>query len=428
MILLNRRVLTLTFCSIGCFFHLAHVVNEFLKFPVRTDIIYDYPKKLVVPEIDIIMYNTDLLNLTELYLKHPEKIAYLCRSRLRMSNLTIISNGKMNADCVKIFKSYFETSLDLAMLLTVGDIEKLDVDSLIYKAKIDDTIQNDLCTFKKYFSAPFTYIRVSCREDSKPIEKRLLPDTEAYDRFCILHNITHQFGVRLTHPNSKIDPTINNYVRIERKKDENVFTFLRQREIIIERSEWPYQTNCRHYQRTETYARCLRDKISQAMPGTIGMLDVVKAGDFPANCRFNFNIYSNHSLLSQMRSECAKQIEQLQCIEKTYRTQGETFKEKGSGLGLICLANQIDFNIILKTYPQSTFTELLIYISSILGIWFGISIYGQLMDGFIRPSIPQPTVKKVNVLPNTLTKRTNIQVGPNLKTSAIIEQSYLNGQ
>uniref|UniRef100_T1KHV5 Uncharacterized protein n=1 Tax=Tetranychus urticae TaxID=32264 RepID=T1KHV5_TETUR len=384
--ILNRRVLILTFCSIGCSIHLFTVINEFLKFPVRTDIIYDYPEKMIVPEIDIILYNIDLLNLTELYLKHPEKMADICR--LKFSNLTIISNGEFNSDCTKFLKSYHESGFFIAKILTVGDLESVNIESLIFEYKISGFIRNDLCSIKRYFNAINTFIRVSCREDSKPIERRLVQNIVADDRFCIMHSIYHHFGVRLAHTNSSINPDEINYMAVDREAGENVFTRLRYRETVIENSEWPYQTNCRHYQKSKIFSQCLREKIFNSYPGMVQLEDVLHVGQFPADFKFE-DFLSVNETLQKVRNECAEQVKQLQCIVETYQTQGRTYKEKGSDLGLICLENQIDFNVILKTYPKSTFTELLIYISSILGIWFGISIYGKLIDGFIFPAIPQ---------------------------------------
>uniref|UniRef100_T1KHR4 Uncharacterized protein n=1 Tax=Tetranychus urticae TaxID=32264 RepID=T1KHR4_TETUR len=397
MIFLNRRVFILTFCLIGCTIHLAHVVNEFLKFPVQTDIIYHYPEKMIVPEIDIILYNIDLLNMTTLYLKQPQKMTLLCEHLMQKSNSTINSDENFDANCIKLLKSDAENNHFVSRLLTVGDVENLNINSLIFKYK-SSSKRDDLCTIKRYFNAVKTYLRVSCREDSKPIERTLVRNIVADDRFCIQHNIYHRFGVRFTHPNSSVNTEYLNYIEVEREAGENIFTFLRYREIVIINSEWPYQTNCRHYQKEKIFNQCLREKISSSYQGTVQLRDVLEVGQLPSNLKFADQQSRDNEASTQIRRECTEQVKQFQCIVKMYQTKGKTYKEKGSGVGLICLENQIDFNIILKTYPKSTFTELLIYISSILGIWFGISIYGKLIDGFILPTIPQRSIHSVNVM------------------------------
>uniref|UniRef100_T1KHR1 Uncharacterized protein n=1 Tax=Tetranychus urticae TaxID=32264 RepID=T1KHR1_TETUR len=394
----SHRQLELIFCSIGCSIHLFTVVNEFLKFPVRTDIIYDYPEKMIVPEIDIILHNIDLLNMTALHLKYPNKMTQICEHFVK------ISNFEMNSieDCIKFLKSYYERSYHVGKMLTVDDVEKLDVDSLIlnFVAKEVDFVRNDLCSVERYFNAVNTFLRVSCREDSKQIERRLVRNIVIDDGFCVKHNIYHSFGVRFAHPNSSIDAHVLNYLPLERGEGENLFTMLHYREITVESKEWPYQTNCRHYQKSQIFSKCLREKISHSYPGIVQLEDVIQVGQYPSDFKFDDLKYDVNETISQIKSGCAELVKQPQCIEKTYQTQGRSAREKGSGIGLICVGNLIDFNINLKTYPKSTFTELLIYISSILGIWFGISIYGKLIDGFIFPTIPQHSTQKVDVVPN----------------------------
>uniref|UniRef100_T1KHR3 Uncharacterized protein n=1 Tax=Tetranychus urticae TaxID=32264 RepID=T1KHR3_TETUR len=402
MIFLDRRVLILTFCSFGCSIHLFTVVNEFLKFPVRTDIIYDYPEKMIVPEVDIILNNIDLLNLTELYLKQSEKMTHLCEYLMQKSNLTFNLDENFNSNCTKILKSYHENGHFVGNMLTVGDVENLKIDSLIFKYKSTSN-RDKLCSIKRYFNAVKTFIRVSCREGSKPIERTLVRNIVADNRFCIKHNIYHHFEVRFAHINSSINPEISDYIEVAREARENIFTFLRYREIAVENSEWPYQTNCRHYRKSQIFRQCLREKISHSYPGIIHFDDVLEVGQFPSDFKFDDLQSRENETLSQIRRECTELVKQSQCIEKTYQTQGRTCKEGGTGKGLICLENQVEFNIILKTYPKSTFTELLIYISSILGIWFGISIYGKLIDGFILPTISHRPTPKVNVIPNVET-------------------------
>uniref|UniRef100_T1KHR5 Uncharacterized protein n=1 Tax=Tetranychus urticae TaxID=32264 RepID=T1KHR5_TETUR len=408
MIFLNRKVFILTFCLIGCTIHLFHVVNEFLKFPVQTDIIYDYPEKMIVPEIDIILYNIDLLNMTALYLKYPEKMENACEFLMKSANL----ENNSSVDCIKFLKSYYERSYHVGNMLTVGDVEQLNTESLIVnKSNVADFIRNDLCTAKKYFSAMNTFIRVSCREDSKAIERTLVRNIMPGNRFCIQHNIYHLFGVRFAHQNSSIDSYVFNYLEVEREAGESLFTFLRYRETTIESSEWPYQTNCRHYKKEDIFSQCLREKISHAYPGVVEFEDVIQVGQFPSHFKFEDLKTRTNETLSLIQSECTELVKQPQCIEKTYQTRGRSLKEKGSGIGLICLDNLIDFNIILKTYPKSTFTELLIYISSILGIWFGISIYGKLIDGFVFPTI-------ATQMSGAITSK----VGPGVEISTMTEE------
>uniref|UniRef100_T1KHR2 Uncharacterized protein n=1 Tax=Tetranychus urticae TaxID=32264 RepID=T1KHR2_TETUR len=409
MIFLNRKVFILTFCLIGCSIHLFTVVNEFLKFPVRTDIIYDYPEKMIVPEIDIILYNIDLLNMTALYLKYPEKMENACEFLMKSANL----ENNSSADCIKFLRSYYEKSYHVANMLTVGDVERLNVESLIIESEsaFADFIRNDLCAVKKYFSAMNTFIRVSCREDSKPIEKRLMRNIATDNHFCIQHHIYNRFGVRFAHQNSSIDSYVFNYLEVEREAGENVFTILRYKETTIESREWPYQTNCRHYKKENKFSQCLREKISHLYPGVVEFEDVIQVGQFPSHFKFEDLKTRTNETLSLIQSECTKLVKQPQCIEKTYRTRGRSLKEKGSGIGLICLDNLIDFNIILKTYPKSTFTELLIYISSILGIWFGISIYGKLIDGFVFPTI-------TTQMSGAITSK----VGPGVEISTMTEE------
>uniref|UniRef100_T1JZL9 Uncharacterized protein n=1 Tax=Tetranychus urticae TaxID=32264 RepID=T1JZL9_TETUR len=399
MIYFNKKVLILTFCSAGCSIQLFQVLSQFIQFPVRTEIIYDYPSKMIVPDFDIFIRNTNLLNLTEIYLKQPKKITQICKSFVQPSNATIETLEQFNDFCSKAFKSY-EFGLSLGKILTVGDIEATNVEPLIPKVRVGDIIRSDLCSIERHFNSINTFLRVSCKENSKPIEKQLVRNIEADERFCIMHNIYNKFGVRFAHTNSSINPTIVSYNDIEREKGENVLTFLRYREITIESSEWPYQPNCRHYNKTEIFNECLRKKLFQLYPGTIHMEDVVRAGELAKDSKFEDLRTRLHSPVSQKRKECAELVKRPQCVEKTYQTQGKTFKEKGRGIGMICLESQVDFNIILKTYPKYTLTEILIYISSILGIWFGVSIYGRLMEGFVCPRIDEPIFQKVDVAQN----------------------------
>uniref|UniRef100_T1KHR6 Uncharacterized protein n=1 Tax=Tetranychus urticae TaxID=32264 RepID=T1KHR6_TETUR len=409
MMLFKRKVFISAVCSVGCSIHLFTVVNEFLKFPVQADIIYDYPEKMIVPEIDIILHNIDLLNMTALYLKYSNKFDHLCEYLMKLSNLTINSRK----DCLKYLKSYYESSYHVGNMLTIGDVEQLNVESLILnsKSKTVAFTRNDLCSTKRYFNAVKTFIRISCRVNSKPIERRLVRNIMADSSFCIQHNIYHLFGVRFAHTNSSIDPNSLNYEAVEREAGENVFTILRYKETVIENSEWPYQTNCRHYQKENIFIQCLREKISHSYPGIVQFDDVIQVGQFPSNYKFEDLQSRANETLSQIRIECAELVKQLQCIEKTHKTQGRSSREKGSGIGLICLDNQVDFNIIHKTYPKSTFTELLIYISSILGIWFGISIYGKLMDGFVFPAISTQMSESITS-----------KVGPSVDTSTMTEE------
>uniref|UniRef100_T1JW47 Uncharacterized protein n=1 Tax=Tetranychus urticae TaxID=32264 RepID=T1JW47_TETUR len=403
---INKMSWVFIFCFTGCTVHLGYVVHHYLEFPVRSQVTIEFPGTMEIPDIDIHLPLVNALDLNELFNRYPVELESLCKKLGRYSSKDDLDKD-FRSRCLQLFETVV-MQVYLTDLLTVGDIEQLTMNSssLISNVELhreftdipNGTVRPS-CKIERHFSGMGLFLRVACRNGSQILSKTISTSSETNQ--CLLrigYNMKYSFGYRFVSHDDVISTRLSKYKPIYERSDEIKFTFSRFQRTIANSLQWPYQTNCRNYHKSRVLQDCLQSKLSNSTEPVIYFDLVYPFGHYPSH--YKFFRPAKDTKVTQALEKCFQLIQTQQCYSVWYQTISTVYVARQKGQSLICLEPQIEYDVVFTSYPETTFSDLLIYISSILGIWFGISVYGKLaadLDWFKIPVLSKPLFEKRNI-------------------------------
>ncbi|XP_053204774.1 uncharacterized protein LOC128389255 [Panonychus citri] len=119
-------------------------------FKVLTVTTYEYPTQVEVPDVDIRIPISYLINISELYLRYPKEMVHLCQFVEGDENLTVNTAIEFHERCSDIRYARKMTSALSLSFIAVGDVEQLTLDPSQMVKKI---AQKKLCWFESIISS-----------------------------------------------------------------------------------------------------------------------------------------------------------------------------------------------------------------------------------------------------------------------------------
>ncbi|XP_053210158.1 uncharacterized protein LOC128393950 [Panonychus citri] len=370
-----------TFCSIGCLIQLYSVSHQFINFRVRNEVAFDYPPRVELPAIDIMIPMAIAINMTELFKRHPYQVISLCRF-LQFNQSIIITADNLNEKCPQLSEAPVIISNHLANILTVEDIEYLTkgmdkmINGLILTETGSELIVEKRCKVDQFFTSTAIYLRIACQNQSNPFTI----DARKYlingNHFAILvHSLGSYFGIRFTSPKSPCEISQNRYFMVIQETGTIVMTTVRYKKTVSDSLRWPYETSCQNYNKPSALWKCILTRSTKRKTDPY----------IPNNVLVEYQKYPGHLTFSNKNEEmtqCANVIDRPECETIVYETEGNVNQEKFvyDG-GYIYLEAPLDPTVYYKTYPAFPVSDYIIFVGSILGIWFGVSISERLSKG-----------------------------------------------
>uniref|UniRef100_T1JW48 Uncharacterized protein n=1 Tax=Tetranychus urticae TaxID=32264 RepID=T1JW48_TETUR len=406
MLDVNKKTCVFIFCFIGCTVHLGYEVNHYLEFPVRSQVTIEFPGTMEIPDIDIHLPLIKVLDLNELFNRYPVELKSICKKLGRYSSKDDLDKD-FRSRCLQLFETV-AMQVYLTDLLTVGDIEQLTANSssLISNVELhreftdipNGTVRPS-CKIERHFSGMGLFLRVACRNGSQILSKTISTSSEKNQcLLCIHYKMKYSFGFRFVSHADVISSRYSKYQPVHERSGERVISISHLQRTIANSLEWPYQTNCRNYHKSRVLQDCLQSKLSNLTEPVIYSEFVSPFGHYPSH--YKFVRPTNQINVKQAFEKCFQLIETQQCHSVWYKTINSVYVVKEDAHSVICLEPQTEYDVVFTSYPEITFSDLLIYSSSILGIWFGISVYGKLaadIDWFKIPVLSTPLFEKRNI-------------------------------
>uniref|UniRef100_T1K3Y7 Uncharacterized protein n=1 Tax=Tetranychus urticae TaxID=32264 RepID=T1K3Y7_TETUR len=363
-------------CFIGCSIQIYDLTRLYLKYKVRHEMTYDYTDQVELPTIDIIIPMVMAINLTELFIRYPEKMINFCKIYRKTANHTI---DNFKSICFhEIKKVATLSSINFAKFVKVKDINELTVDprqQIDYIQIGDVNVPIDKCKLERYYSGIAIFLRISCTEQAALITDRI-NNVDSYEGniATIGHSFGPYFGIRFT---SLVDMPIfahSAYFMIIQKADKLTTSWVRYEKIVSRSLPYPYETNCRNYNKLKALSDCV---VKQTIrKGFLWRGVVNEWGSQPEHFGFDVEL----TTYREARKSCAK-LPLLECERTTYIIGGGINSEKVNHTsGLIYIEKPVTPIMYFKAHPELLLSEYLIFLGGIIGTWFAFSILDNLIS------------------------------------------------
>ncbi|XP_053209093.1 uncharacterized protein LOC128393016 [Panonychus citri] len=384
----NKKIVFFSFCFVGCIYQLVTVSYEFFQFKVRTEITFEYPKEIEIPDIDIQIPIVNLLNMSAVYMRYPKEMVKICKDLVDLDlNENINSIHKFSNYCSSLNQLPNLSSGKIMPILTIGDIQQLTIDPRNMIIAIDnfflnmDLLKEGFCEVARYHNQVFVHMRISCRQNSNPIVMKIPKSGHGdYHLLRVSLRIPTAFKLRLSKANSSLANYPYNYNMIDPQSKMFKVVVIKFRRLLSYSLPWPYETSCRHYDESVFLLDCINRRSLQIDNQIIHSQSTIPFNEHQSQVKFG----DTHKL-KKCFDECSALIKQPECESTIIYSEADEHAEnvlssKYQGKMFIYLIAPIDMDTISRAFPQNTLIEYLIYVSSTLGLWFGISVYGQLTD------------------------------------------------
>uniref|UniRef100_T1KYM3 Uncharacterized protein n=1 Tax=Tetranychus urticae TaxID=32264 RepID=T1KYM3_TETUR len=365
-------------CLFGCLFQLYKVTSNFLEFRVRSEVTFDSPKKIEMPAIDFAFPIATLINLTALELHSPNVLSNVCQE------FKDNKGGDQQSRCAQALKSPRIMTQKLVNHLKTGDIERFTRDPTKYftflniQSQFDPNLIEKNCSFKRYFNFQNIFVRISCLNGSNPIfidTKNLLVEDFPFLMMGLTIDGLGSFALRLSPVNSQIIGNMNEFRLINLSSDKfNILRISFKRKITRMLGP-PFETNCRDFNKKAALEECVNNKTLQYSHKLFRNI-AVPFGRYSEQIGFSLVL---SDLTKKLHSECAFKMNFNECQSIDYSLEIEkTIEEQKYGFCFITL-EPVTPDLIYISLPAQNWLEFIIFVGSVLGMWFGVSMLSQMM-------------------------------------------------
>ncbi|XP_015785841.2 uncharacterized protein LOC107363173 isoform X2 [Tetranychus urticae] len=378
IILYNRIFLFV--CLTGCVIQLADIFRNYIQHSVVSKVILSYPASITVPDLTVCSEYIDVINYTAYLTTCPDKIPTECASvdvstedGLRHCFADVVGFNKM--------RSFISSTFTVAQFYNLTYSPKTIFPQVDLSAKFNDSrcsitslfASNRICyTIQCSYGSPLTITRYTLTEgDLKgamiviTVNQSIVRDWEF--TFVYVHEpFTFPYG----YESSWVGLTFNRLPSLY---------LIKYKLIKVDLLPKPYVTACRDYEsigfdnRLDYFDHC----INQSSLEYFGL---------PSHRTFMYptlNIsFPSHQLNRQsaayrvIENNCIAEISQPQCHYTFYIASNEGWYPTDDNTSKILLLapNEPDLHAI--TLPAHGFYQFLIFVETILGIWFGFNYFG----------------------------------------------------
>uniref|UniRef100_T1KT37 Uncharacterized protein n=1 Tax=Tetranychus urticae TaxID=32264 RepID=T1KT37_TETUR len=377
-------------CTIGCFLQIYDITRRFLQFKVRSDVSYKYSNVIELPAIDLMIPLATAINFTKIFNLKTEMMISICKSMVK-TNSENFTLKQIIESCENDFKNGpIMSSFALCSFITIEDIEKSADDprdnilAIIWGQSSQDILKES-CQLSRYFSGYAIYVRISCLQNSKPFNMSMDTATMSMKIFGALHNtLRSYYGLRFADPSSLPEPDFTSYFIIDHKLGEFPVAAASYTKTITKSLRNPYETECQYYDKVKSMFECLlNSSLKQKNPFLVPTM-VYEWGKYPSNLGFkpttDLDGNYNDEIPDEILKHCTQKFYANECEKVAYRVEGKIYPGKTKNVfGIILLEPPRTPTMYLKAYPKLQWSEYLIFVGSILGIWFGFSVSDQLI-------------------------------------------------
>uniref|UniRef100_T1K3Y4 Uncharacterized protein n=1 Tax=Tetranychus urticae TaxID=32264 RepID=T1K3Y4_TETUR len=424
------------FCLIGCLYQIYDITELYLQFKVRRDVAYEYATYIEMPAIDITVPLVMHMNLNKLLAVYPEEMNSIC-SRLnitdkRLHYTTDTFSVKFYETCFAHFKQApIVFSHELAKFIKVKDVRDFSLLHLAYDLNVFITSVGHFtkrdCTSSFYYSGVAFFVRCSFLNGTKPfsVNTNFVSLNEGV-LLVIDYEIGPYFGIRFSDHNDLPVYDMSKYFMITHKTGFSTISSISFVKTVMSSLEYPYETNCRHYNKAESISKCMTEySLGQSTPYLIDTL-VYKWSEHPDFLSFNPGkghqrvdgkvIGRNDEHYTSIN--CAQHETATECEKTVYLVEGRSWSEALGKSGQIYVEHTWKANIYLSVHPVLPWSEYVIFIGSILGIWFGISIHDYIFKllTYITTRIFKINEKQMKTKTKRITNQIEFKIGDNQRS------------
>lgn len=390
-LILSQPLIIQLICLIGCAFQTYTITIEYLQFKTRSDATFEHPTFIELPAIDIRVPIAPMINKTELCSRYSTQMSgwdiVLAKYDPSRNESGTVKSECSSSDKLPIFYGRF-----LHDFLTVRDIHELipDPEEIIHSIewryiyeqgfeanKVRKNLKrSNYCRTSKYFNSRSIFIRVSCKNGTDLFRSKFnrLIDDAIY--FEMKLKIGHPFSVKFNDHNKLPEIADGSY----HTPDSKMF-YIKYSKIVTKSLPYPYETLCQNYDKMAELHECVsRNTTNSKFPYL--QKDVLSEWNTrPENCHFKYES------LSKIEDSCNEKVDSPECDQISYSLITE--KERSVGHATEVFPADHPYSLILIpptdpilsiiAYPLFSFVEYLIFVGSISGLWFGFSIFHQLV-------------------------------------------------
>uniref|UniRef100_T1K3Y1 Uncharacterized protein n=1 Tax=Tetranychus urticae TaxID=32264 RepID=T1K3Y1_TETUR len=382
------------FCLIGCLYQIYDTTELYLQFKVRRDVAYDYSASIELPAIDIMIPMAMALNYSIMF--NPEDMKLMCarlKEKYKKLNYTIDDSRARCEDTISLNvleQDPVALSLNLSANITVQDIHLASVDLeqqyLEIFVPFFGSLNHKHCTKTRYYNGLAIFMRISCLNETKPfsVNTNFIQMDLDYP-YSLRYSFGMYFGIRFSDPADLPIFERNKYFMITRKPGSFPNVTLSFVKSVMSSLEYPYETNCRHYNKDKSISKCMSEyTLSQSTPYLYKTL-VYEWNEHPSYLGFNGDNKSDQrndgEKVSQGTDElnafinCNQHAVTNECEKTNYLLEGK-MSENGQEkeYGFIFIRHSWKANKYLSVRPVLPLDHWIIFIGSIVGLWFGVSI------------------------------------------------------
>uniref|UniRef100_T1K3X1 Uncharacterized protein n=1 Tax=Tetranychus urticae TaxID=32264 RepID=T1K3X1_TETUR len=402
--------LNVLFCLIGCLYQIYGITKSYLQFKVRHDVAYDYSFYVELPAIDIMVPMPMAMDWTKVLANQPEMQDYCEKLKVKYegSNYTIDDRNRNCEEYIYLMfleKVPFVTSDDLPYKMNVKKIrdDTVDLTKLVKPAFLSwsHPVTNRDCEFVRYHNGLAIFMRIFCHNGSRPF---LINNNLVLINKGVVAGISYafglHFGIRFSDPADLPEYDQSKYLMITRKPGLFPIVKISFVKTVMSSLEYPYETNCRHYNKAKSLSKCMDKYTLSQYPPYLDKFSVRGWNEHRSYLGFsdsrNEGEKVSHDELDAF-IRCNQQATATECKKTDYLVEGKFSDEAVLGRrGAILIVPSLNLNMYRSAHPVLPWDEYVIYIGSIVGFWFGISMY-------------DPIFKICTVLKNSLTSKCDCQ-------------------
>uniref|UniRef100_T1KDL9 Uncharacterized protein n=1 Tax=Tetranychus urticae TaxID=32264 RepID=T1KDL9_TETUR len=375
-------------CFILCAFQSYDLIKNFIEFDVRSEIIYNFSQPLEVPDIDFFFPIATLLNFSAYYQRRPTELVYLCKILFNKPNVTINSVQEFDQHCSNLSLLVTQSTSWLPAMLTVGDVEELTQDprELIDEIYSFNDIRKNLfetkvCTKNRFFNGVGVYVRISCRNGSLPLTRENTSGLGGNNFILGIKNrIQKPFLFRFASGERIIATQASRYVFVNPPNNKYytiISYFSRQ---VTTSLPWPYKTKCLHYDKDKSLNQCMNKHLLNLSNPTLSLDAVIQFNQHPKNTRFTNGLLDSTGAFMNFLNQCSKLIDKPECYEVIYHTSAKIYidQESSGSSSTFAVDVPIEPDVNFIAHEKLTLIELLVASYSVLGVYFGVTVYDKL--------------------------------------------------
>uniref|UniRef100_T1L1K8 Uncharacterized protein n=1 Tax=Tetranychus urticae TaxID=32264 RepID=T1L1K8_TETUR len=383
------------FCIIGCVYQIYGITKSYLKFKVRHDVAYDYSTSIELPAIDIMVPMFVAINWTKVLAHHPEMHDYCEKLKVKyeQSNFTIDNRNVKCKEYIYLMfleKFPFVTFDDLPYRVDVKKIKEdtVDIRTCITKLIVASYEYKDIgCKVTRYYNGLAIFMRIFCLNGTKPssVDTNTVSLNEgivAYFYYCL----PVQFGIRFSDSADFPSYDQSKYFMITSKPGSFPYSTINFAKTVMSSLEYPYETNCRHYNKDKSISQCMDKYTLSQSPPYLDKYSVHEWDEHINHLGFS-NPHNEGEKVCQDEldafNKCNQQAAATECKKTIYLVEGKFSDEVVGSNSIIIIVPSLNLNTYHSVHPVLPWDEYVIYIGRIVGFWFGVSMYDLILKIFI---------------------------------------------